>query len=208
MFILSHSLKLQRRDTWFMYQSINLTTNYTLCADSSLSYSSQLQLDGPLGVWINAIQTDYGVHDLSHLQSTSNTNCYIMKWNYKCKIFISCGWLSTVWWLPTWIHTSGNWFHNLKRHVILAIKKSLILFQDIMQDKAMVKMSAVHNAGKSGSEWEIHIKCTKNWSTICHSHTIMPISMEGASFLNYMTVFMGHEACYILTLYSEISVHS
>jgi hypothetical protein len=69
-------------------------------------------------------------------------------------------------------------------------KKSKNLFQDIMQDKAMIKMSAVHNAGKSGSESEICTKCAISFtgliltkmeaqsvSTLTHSHTIMPISV-------------------------------
>jgi hypothetical protein len=29
--------------------------------------------------------------------------------------------------------------------------------------------------------------------TLTHSYTVMPISMDGASFLNYVFVFMGHE---------------
>lgn len=28
---------------------------------------------------------------------------------------------------------------------------------------------------------------------LIHSYTVMPVSTDGASFLNYMFVFMGHE---------------
>jgi hypothetical protein len=37
------------------------------------------------------------------------------------------------------------------------------------------------------------VNAHKNRNTLTHSYTIMPISMDGASFLNYMFVFMGHE---------------
>jgi hypothetical protein len=59
-----------------------------------------------------------------------------------------------------------------------------------MQDKVMKKMSAVHNAGKSGSESEICTKCAsftlliltkmeaQSISTPTHSHTIMPIRVN------------------------------